>query len=172
MCAWYNVTMYNNNSSKSQKGFTLVEIVVVISIIVVLLSVILASISQARMNSRDKQRIADLSSIHFALIVYREKNNKFPTGSDNVIGTGTSFDVAIAPYLANIPKDPLSSGSYKYRYNSDFTCTEPHQRVLYAQSLENTNNANFSAICTNDDAGEDATDESTATEDSYIMILK
>ena len=170
----------NYISSKSNKGFTLVELVVVVSIILILVSVVLASIAQARKNSRDKQRIADLSNVNFAVVVYREKNNKYPTGSDGIIGSGNTFDTAIAPYLADIPQDPLSNNFYRYRYNQDFTCTEPHQRVLYAEALENTKSANFSTVCTDVNAGDDYTGSypgttpgtTFATSNSYILILK
>ena len=165
---------------KSRRGFTLIEIIVVIAIISVLVGIVLASILEARKNSRDKERIADLSNINFATILYREKNGKYPTGSDVIIGTGTSFDTLIAPYLADIPKDPLSTGVYKYQYNADFTCTEPHQRVLYSQALENVKNGNFSTLCTDPNAGDDftgtypgtVTGTTPVTGDSYIMILK
>jgi len=165
-------------SPKLRTGFTLVEIVVVVSIISILCGIVLASISQARQNSRDKERIADLANIKFALVLYREKNNTYPTGSDVIIGANpaTTFDTTMVPFIPNTLSDPLyGKGGYFYRYNADFTCTEAHQRVVYAQTVENSGTANFSTLCTHSNAGAypgAITGTTPVTVNSYIMILK
>ena len=61
-----------------KSGFTLVELLVVISIIGVLASVVFASINSARAKARDARRIADLRQIATALEFYYDANGQYP----------------------------------------------------------------------------------------------
>ena len=79
--------------SQAKGGFTLVELAVVITLIVLILSIIFASISQARQNTREQKRVADLSNIQFALTLYKEKNREYPSVDGGVeIGMGGELD--------------------------------------------------------------------------------
>jgi len=59
-----------NSIKSAQKGFTLVELMVVIAIIGILSAIILANFTTARSKSRDGQRISDISQIQYALAAY------------------------------------------------------------------------------------------------------
>lgn len=59
--------------NKFNKGFTLIELLVVIAIIGLLSSVVLASLSSARIKSRDARRKSDLKQIQTALELYYDK---------------------------------------------------------------------------------------------------
>lgn len=64
-------------------GFTLVELLVVISIIGLLSSIVLASLNSARTKARDVRRRADLKQLQLALELYFDANGSYPvaTGS-------------------------------------------------------------------------------------------
>ncbi len=67
-----------------KKGFTLIELLIVIGIIVMLATVIIINVTQARMNGRDSERIADFVSLQLALETYFNKYNEYPsTNGDN-----------------------------------------------------------------------------------------
>jgi prepilin-type N-terminal cleavage/methylation domain-containing protein len=63
-----------------KKGFTLIELLVVIAIIALLSSVVLASLTSARMKSRDARRTSDLKQIQTALELFYDSKGRYPTG--------------------------------------------------------------------------------------------
>jgi prepilin-type N-terminal cleavage/methylation domain-containing protein len=99
---------------KNSFGFTLVELLVVISIIGVLSGVILANLNTTRSKSRDAKRVSDIKNIQIALEVYFDVNRKFPGTLAGLVPT----------YIPNIPVPP-NGGSYAYvPLNS--TCNDYH----------------------------------------------
>jgi general secretion pathway protein G len=85
-------------------GFTLIELMTVIAIITLLASIIMVSVTNARMRARDAKRVSDTKSIELALSLYYNDNYKYPT----------SLSTLTPNYLQSIPTDPLDSSSYKY----------------------------------------------------------
>jgi prepilin-type N-terminal cleavage/methylation domain-containing protein/prepilin-type processing-associated H-X9-DG protein len=64
------------------KGFTLVELLVVISIIALLLSILMPSLGKARESARKVKCMAHVRSVGIALSLYAQDNkNCYPTGS-------------------------------------------------------------------------------------------
>ena len=96
-----------------QKGFTLVELLVVIAIIGILASVILASLSGARIKSRDARRLSDLKEIRTALELYNDTHQTYPLESEMYPGVGTSAIVA-ENFIPVMPIDPQTQANYGY----------------------------------------------------------
>ncbi len=71
---------------RKTSGFTLIEILVVISIIGVLSSVVLASLNTSRARARDSIRIQSLKQIQLAMELYFSKCNTY-TVRQNCTGT-------------------------------------------------------------------------------------
>jgi type II secretion system protein G len=65
-----------------KRGFTIVEIIVVIGIIALLTAVILPSLTNIKKKNKDTERISDISAIQLALSVYRSKMGEYPTSTD------------------------------------------------------------------------------------------
>lgn len=63
----------------AHKGFSLIEILVVIAIITILSSTIVASLAMARQKARDAVRIAEIGQMRRALEVYFDANQTFPS---------------------------------------------------------------------------------------------
>ena len=80
--------MYRN---KKITGFTLIEILVVIAIIGVLTSVVVASVNQARVSSRDKARISDLAQAQLALKLYSVQNQTYLVAGTGYSGNGQGW---------------------------------------------------------------------------------
>lgn len=121
--------------TQKQKGFSLIELMVVIAIIGLLASVVLASLAGARTKSRDTKRKADIAQLSKALEEYYTANNGYPTTGSVWFGTsasggskttsgGTAYIPGLTPtYLSLLPLDPLqaTSGWSGYNYKSDGT---------------------------------------------------
>ena len=59
-------------------AFTLVELLVVISIIGLLSTIAIVSLTSARMKARDTKRIVDIRQISLAMQMYRQDNGNYP----------------------------------------------------------------------------------------------
>jgi len=98
----------------ADRGFTLVEILVVIAIIGILAGLVVVSFGSSRAAARDNRRIADLRIVDGALQAYVADRNPFNSGSDDSAdGSFMSFLVE-AGYLDGMPRDPLPPRSYGY----------------------------------------------------------
>ena len=73
-------------------GFTLVELLVVISIVSLLSSVVLASLNSARSKSRDARRVADLKQLQLALELYYDANRNYPGSPSSRVGRQCRHD--------------------------------------------------------------------------------
>lgn len=116
-----------------KKGFTILELIVVIALIGLIASIILASFSDVRARNRDAKRVSDVKEIEKALSLYQIDNNRFPSSSDPslpVTITGTdeiSVLLESGGHISAVPIDPQHpSSSYTYlspANGSDFTIT-------------------------------------------------
>ncbi len=100
-------------------GFTLVELLVVISIIGLLSSVVLTSVNSARMKARDARRLADIKQIQNAMQIYYEDNGAYPPVTYGPQGSLAGWEVSyksnfldpLLPYLSPVPVDPVNRGN-------------------------------------------------------------
>lgn len=91
-----------------KKGFTLVELMVVMTIMMVLTAIGALSYSQAVIKSRDGRRMSDLSKIQNALELYRHETGGPYPASDVVAST------LVPKYLESMPTDPKTKDVYPY----------------------------------------------------------
>lgn len=107
-----------------KKAFTLVEILVVVTIIALLASLAAVSYSQFVKQARDAKRTTDIEQIRAAIELYRNFDiaGAYPATLD-FSGAGTIED-ANAKYLGIVPNDPLSSKGYTLYYASSAPFTD------------------------------------------------
>lgn len=93
-----------------RKGFTLVELLIVIAIIILLLVFVLINIRGQTAKAMDARRKSDLYTIHNALEEYYNDHGGYPPEGSLVNCGGTDF----SPYLQAIPCDPRNESQYGY----------------------------------------------------------
>lgn len=119
---------------KSKLGFSLVEIIVVVSIVAILASVSFVGISKSGQKSRDIDRQADLRTLQSAVELYKQKNGRYPAGCRGAnqwsgeVGTsyacasGSQYIIGLAPaFISALPRDPKLNGvnsGYAYYTNA------------------------------------------------------
>lgn len=133
-------------------GFTLVELLVVISIISLLSSIVFSSISSARSKARDARRITDMKQITTALYLYYDKNGFYPANTDNDCGgwdigknggsgSADPFISLLAEFLPITPADPVttsSCGGYRYyRYPAGTAGCDSSKGAFYVLGVPN-----------------------------------
>lgn len=82
----------------SKRGFTLVEVLVVIAVIGMLASIILVSLGPARAKARDARRVADVRQMSTALEVEVASNN--PEALVGCAGADARVDTCAGPGIA------------------------------------------------------------------------
>jgi len=104
---------------RNQKGFSLLELLIVVAIITLLIALGIVSYIPAQKKSRDSKRKGDLEQIRAALEMYRSDEGSYPATDDvDTTGcTGTSIASDDNTYMDPIPCDPKNSGDYQYSYS-------------------------------------------------------
>ncbi len=117
-------TKYKIQDTRYRKGFTLIEMLIVITIIALLSSLILVGMGGARTKSRDSRRIADLHNIQIALELYYTKNGTYLVGTYNSSANWDTFVTTLTGAgigVNQVPKDPLNDTDHYYRYGGTAT---------------------------------------------------
>ena len=97
-------------------GFTLIEMIVVITIITMLIGGSALGYGRYQRNARDARRKSDLEQIRAALELYRSNtiNGNYPSSY-----YAPGWQNSISPYfgnsVSNIPKDPSTKVDYVYK---------------------------------------------------------
>jgi prepilin-type N-terminal cleavage/methylation domain-containing protein len=147
------------------KGFSLVELLVAIAIILILLSIVSASIVEARKDSRDKRRVTDIANLAHALTLYKEKHREYPKYPLGVVfGEDDTLDSEIRLLNGNEYQDPMhvEDAGYAYVYHSALSCNATAVQALVVTKMEKQGNKNFDDVC----------GHSEQFADSYVYVLK
>jgi len=91
------------------KGFTLLELLIVIAIIGILAGVVLVSLDTLRVKSRDTARYQQGLEFLKALELYHTETGHYPIGAATTPIAIRAIGTDIAAYMNNIPDDPTFS---------------------------------------------------------------
>lgn len=99
----------------NQKGFTLLELLVVIGIIAILVAVGTASYSTVQKKARDAKRKNDIKAIQSAVEQYYSVCGfTYPLPSSGTVGSNITCANPATTVMESVPKDPSTSLGYPY----------------------------------------------------------
>jgi prepilin-type N-terminal cleavage/methylation domain-containing protein len=112
---------------KGQKGFTIVELLIVIVVIAILATISIVAYNGVQGRARDAKRQGDMSHIIKLLELYHADNGGYPicsgTGPYTAGGTVSSGGVTaclagelVPAYAASLPVDPVNVAPRSYYY--------------------------------------------------------
>ena len=124
----------------SKAGFTLIELMVVISIIAILSAAGIVLFQNSIKNARDGKRIGDIQEIQKGLEQYYSANgNAYPAALSS---TNSYFSNSI------LPTDPTNSSPYTYTFDRNSNCSNLDKYIVCAKLENATGKANSDADAT------------------------
>jgi prepilin-type N-terminal cleavage/methylation domain-containing protein len=142
--------------TNERKGFTLIEILIVVAIIAILASVVLVGLGPTQQAGRDARRLSDIHEVQNGLELYYNKCGFYPGSAaaaacgaaNNAATTGysagaTSLNAALTGsglQITTVPLDPTNATPHLYFFKTNGATASTY---LLATVLENTNNSIF-----------------------------
>ena len=118
-----------------RKGFTLIEILIVVAIIAILASVVLVGLGPTQSLGRDARRVSDLHEVQNGLELYYNAKGAYPVAAKGVwtgAGSLTTDLTGAGLQINSVPQDP-SGGAATYQYGTDAAGTT----YILGANLEN-----------------------------------
>ncbi len=118
---------------KMKKGFTMVEVLIVLAILAVFIIIALFGYRIQLAKGRDARRKSDLNKIQNILEDYMNDNGFYPDS----FSCGNTAGKPLDGYAQEIPCDPLNNANFNYFYSYDSTTSRKSWYKIFSK-LENT----------------------------------
>ncbi|HXJ84229.1 MAG TPA: prepilin-type N-terminal cleavage/methylation domain-containing protein [Candidatus Methylomirabilis sp.] len=111
---------------RNQRGFTLVELMIVVAIIGILTAIAFPLYANIQARARVAKAQADIRTLASAAVVYSAHTGSLPGSTDGLTSAVVINGVSAGPFVSPVPVPPLGGGwptSYSYHDNGDGTFT-------------------------------------------------
>lgn len=138
------------------KGFTLIEILIVVAIIAILASVVLVGLGPTQQAGRDARRLSDLHEVQNGLELYYNScgyypgtANAAPCGAYAAVANYTALRGVLTSFTAlgvgQVPDDPTSGKHYTYSVLPAAGAQAGGSGYILGAVLENSGNSVFAS---------------------------
>lgn len=114
---------------KLKKAFTLVELMVVITVIAILMTIAIVSFTRIQKQARDTKRKADIRTLQTALQAYYTENQTYPISTTEASAFDALTSSLTPNYISNIPRGPGGTANLAY---PDYTYVSSTNGFTYA----------------------------------------
>jgi type II secretory pathway pseudopilin PulG len=104
----------------------------VVAIIGILSAIIYPNVSGSRGKARDAQRVSDLGQLQFAMQLYYDRCNQYPSTFATTASNGCPSGVTLGTFINSIPTPPSGAGQSAYDYATLTTSGVVVNYVLHA----------------------------------------
>lgn len=118
MCQISNNTQMSSVRSFRARGFTMIELMVVLSIIVILMGIAVPMFNRSILRAREESLRADLTMLNRQIVQYTIDKQKAPQSLD---------DLKTAGYIEDVPKDPMT-GDNNWELENEEVILTPEQQ--------------------------------------------
>lgn len=140
------LSVQNISLLKQEKGFTLVELLTVISIVAILTALLTVSFVNVSQRSRDGARKSNIKQIQAALETYKFDNDGYPAGSGTLTAScGVAFANNGITYMSKVPCDPKSTTATPIQYFYYSCGAAPCSTYILASCMENAGDKDATA---------------------------
>lgn len=114
--------MLKQTLKTAQRGFTIIELLIVIAIIGILAGLVLNNFQGAQAKARDSQRKTDINAMHAQLENYHNENGSYPTTFDETVLAGLDAEAMNDPDGDTITRSGVTATAEPA---TTYTATEP-----------------------------------------------
>lgn len=125
--------------NKQNKGFTIVELLIVIVVIGILAGLVITTYNGIQQKARNTERTTDLKTFQSQLEAYYANNGRYPTSTN--LGSGTGNDTWAAANLKGMDKETLRDPKAAAGDYSLSTTATPTNKYSYAPAPSGCDNS-------------------------------
>ncbi len=112
-------TSLGNRSARADGGFTLIELIIVVTIIGILATIAVPAMRTAPQRARESALKEDLYTLRSCIDQFHADRGRYPTSLDELVSTG---------YIRRIPVDPVTGSADTWRTESEQLSDEADER--------------------------------------------